>query len=147
MRDDRLVARLLGLGLAVDVAADLDVEQVDLPVDGDELAVGVEDAARVRELLAAVAPLGDRAADERDRRSVRAQSDMACDRLAAVEWLSGRAEIVGVADHVPLLRQHDDVGAGRRRARDERLGALEVRGLVRREVIWTHATRIWSGMA
>ena len=68
-RDDGLRSRLLRLGLAVDLAADLDVEEVDLAVDGDERAFRVEDAARVRELLAPLAPLRDRAADERDSRA------------------------------------------------------------------------------
>src|SRR6185437_11365683 len=63
---DRLGARLLGLGLTVDDAADLDVEQVDLAVEPEQLAVRPEGERGVRELLAALALLGDRAADERD---------------------------------------------------------------------------------
>src|SRR5207247_4222440 len=53
--DDRLVAGLLRLRLPVDDTADFDVEQVDLPVGRDELAVRVEDEARVRALLTALA--------------------------------------------------------------------------------------------
>src|SRR5207302_7282035 len=53
-RDDRLVARLLGVRLAVPVAADVHVEEMDLPVDGRELALRIEDETRVRELLPAL---------------------------------------------------------------------------------------------
>src|ERR671934_1696513 len=58
-RHDRLLARLLRLGLAVAVPAHLDVEEMDLPVHRHELAVGIEDEARVRELLPPLAALGD----------------------------------------------------------------------------------------
>src|SRR6185312_3816816 len=64
--DHGLFARFLRLRLAVDVTADLDVEEVDLAVEAEQLAVGPEDQARVRELLAPVAALGDRPANERD---------------------------------------------------------------------------------
>src|SRR5437773_6261106 len=40
--------------------------EVDLAIKRDEVAVRVEDARRVRQLLAPFAPLRDRAADERD---------------------------------------------------------------------------------
>src|SRR5262249_57049160 len=64
--DDRLVAGLFRLRLAIDDAADLDVEQMDLAVRRDDLPVGVEHEARVRALVASLAQLDDRAADERD---------------------------------------------------------------------------------
>jgi hypothetical protein len=77
---------LLGLGLAVRQPADLDVEEVDLPIEGRELALGVEDEARVRELLAPLAPLRDRAADE--RHTVRAcPVAHRLDRLAVLDRL------------------------------------------------------------
>ena len=38
--DNGLVAGLLGVGLAIAMAANVDVEHVDLPVDGDELTQG-----------------------------------------------------------------------------------------------------------
>src|SRR5581483_2050303 len=129
LRDDRFGARLLRLRLAVDVTADLDVEEVDLAVDGDELAAGVEDAARVRELLAPFPTLRDRAADERDAERARPARHR-LDRLAALERLGPGAIVVGAPDQVPLLGQDDDVRARRRGAGDEGLGALEVRGLV-----------------
>ena len=144
-RDHGLVARLLGLRLAVDLAADLDVEEVDLAVDGGEPAVRVEDDARVRELLAALAALRDRAADDRDRVPAGPVRERA-HRLAALERLGRLVQRLDAADRVPLLRQDDDVRAGRGGARDELLGALEVRGLVRRLDIWTQATRSRSDM-
>src|SRR5437588_429073 len=103
---------------------------MDLAVDGDERAPGVEDAARVRELLASLAPLGDRAADEGDAERGGPPRHRA-DRLAALERLGTGAVVVGRSDQVPLLGEDDDVGARRRGARDERLGTLEVRRLVR----------------
>ena len=128
-RHDGLRAGLLGLRLAIHVAPHLDVEEMDLAVHRDELAFGVEDAARVRELLTALAPFGDRAADERHAERLRP----ACHRahgLAALERLRCGAIVVGAPDQVPLLGQDDDVGAGRRGARDERLCARDVRRLV-----------------
>src|SRR5581483_12494275 len=121
--DDGLAARLLRLGLAVNVAADLDVEEVDLAIHGDELALRVEDAARVRELRAAVAAFGDRAADERDAERARPARHRLY-RLAALERLGRGAVVVGAADQVPFLGQDDDVRAGRRGARHERFGTL-----------------------
>src|SRR2546421_11738789 len=50
--DDRLLAVLLGLRLAVGEPADLDIEEVDLPVRGGEIALRVEDETGVGELLA-----------------------------------------------------------------------------------------------
>src|SRR5580765_7637643 len=84
VRDDRLLAGLLGLRLAVDDAADLDVEQVDLAVGRDELALWIEDEARVRAFLAALAQLDDRSADERDPVRARPRRHRR-GRLAALE--------------------------------------------------------------
>src|SRR5205807_8896769 len=53
--DDGLVAGLLRLRLAVDDAADLDVEQVNLAVDSCDLPAWIEHDARVRSLLASIA--------------------------------------------------------------------------------------------
>src|SRR5205085_1681188 len=83
---DRLLAVLLRLRLAVDVTAGLDVEEVDLPVDRDDVSVLVENDAGVRKLLAAVAALGDRAADDRDPVRARPRGHR-LDRLAALERL------------------------------------------------------------
>src|SRR5437764_5453730 len=102
---------------------------MDLAVDADELTFGVEDTARVRELLPTVAAFCDRAPDERHAERASPASHR-LHGLAAVERLRCRAVVVGTADRVPLLRQHDEVRAGGRCARNERLGALEVRRLV-----------------
>src|SRR5207237_6623768 len=127
--DDRLLGRFLGLRLAVDIALDLDVEEVDLAVDAQHLAVGAERDRRVRELLAAFAELRDRAADERDPVAARPAGHR-LDRLAALQRLRGGVEYVRLADRVPLLREDDDIGAGRRGSRDELLGLLEVWALL-----------------
>src|SRR5262249_40879844 len=63
--DDGLVTGFLRLRLAVRDAADLDVEQVDLPVGRDDRSVCIEDDGCVRELLASFPTLRDRAAYER----------------------------------------------------------------------------------
>src|SRR5437660_11429818 len=65
LSDDRLVSGFLRLGLAVDDAPDLDVEEMDLAIRRDDLSLGIEDKRRIRKLAAAFAPLGDRAAAER----------------------------------------------------------------------------------
>ena len=84
---------------------------MDLAVDAQHVAFGPEGDRGVRELLAPLALLGDRAADEGNPVAARPlRHDL--DRLAALEWLRGRVEDVAVADRVPLLGEHDDVGAG-----------------------------------
>ena len=54
------------LGLAVGDAADVDVEHVDLAVDGLDLAVGADQDRGVEELLVALDPLGDAAGEQVD---------------------------------------------------------------------------------
>jgi hypothetical protein len=102
---------------------------VDLPVERRELALGVEDKASVGELLAAVAPLGDGAADERHAVCAR-PGPHGRDRLAVLDRLGRFVKNVGRADHVPFLGECHDVRARRGCLRDEALGFLEVRGLV-----------------
>ena len=126
---DGLVPRLFGLGLAIRLAADVDVEEVDLAIGRDQLSAGIEDETRVRQLLASLAPLGDRAADERDAVLLRPAAHR-FDRLAAADRLGGGVEHTGIADRVPLLGEGDDVGARRSRAGHEPLGLLQVGGLV-----------------
>ena len=118
---DGLVAGLLCIRLAIDEAAGLDVEEMDLAIDGRDLAVGIEDDAGVRQLLASLAPLRDRAADERDSVRLRPAAHR-LDRLAALERLGRGVQLVVVADRVPFLREDDDVGARRGCPRDEPLG-------------------------
>src|SRR5437773_12293460 len=103
--------------------------EVDLAIKRDEVAVRVEDARRVRQLLAPFTPLRDRAADERDPVRPRPRRHRV-HRLAALERLRSRVQDVHAADRVPLLGEDDDVRAGRRRAGYEALGPLEVRRLV-----------------
>src|SRR3954471_13022313 len=63
--DDRLLPRLLRFGLPVDDTADLNVEEMDLAIDGHDLPVGVEHEARVRAFLAPLAKLDDRTTNQR----------------------------------------------------------------------------------
>jgi hypothetical protein len=127
-RRDGLVARLLGLGLAVLDAVDDDVEHVDLAVDGLDLAVGADMDRGVRELVAALAALDDRAGDEVDpelaRRVARPRDRRAVERLGAVAIVLGRSE------HVELLRQDDQVGAVRGGRAREDVGRGEIAALV-----------------
>src|SRR6185312_667645 len=87
-RDD-LLAGILAVGLAVDDAGDLDVEQMELAVDGLRLAVGADVDARVE----APAVL----AQHDERRSVR--------RRGADEQLGARAIARAVAGRVQLDRR------------------------------------------
>src|SRR5205085_4062117 len=129
LRDDSLAAWLLRLRFAVDDAADLDVEQVDLAIDGGDLPARIEDDARVRPLLAPFAALDDRAADQRD--SVRTRPlRHGSDRLAALERLRALVVEARVADPVPLLREHDDIGSRGGGLRDEPFGRFKVGSLV-----------------
>src|SRR5207249_3429082 len=130
LRDDRFLARLLRIRLPVDVTAGLDVEEMDLAVDGGEVALGVEDDARVRELLSIVAALCDRPADEGDPMAARPARERS-HGLAGVELLGGCVQFLRMADGVPFLGEDDDVGARRGGLGHEPLGLLEVVSLVR----------------
>jgi hypothetical protein len=123
-----LVAALLRLRLAVDLAAHLHVEHVDLPVDGLELAVGTDVHGRVRELVAVVAPLHDRPGHEVDA-ELAGQLARPLDRGAVESFRAGQVGVVG-AEHVELLRQHHERGAVGRGGTREPIGLREVAGLV-----------------
>jgi hypothetical protein len=127
--DDGLVPGLLGFGLAVHLATDVDVEEVNLAIGRNQLSARIEDEARVRQLVAAFAPLGDRAADQRDPVLLRPAAHRP-DRLTALDRLGGVVQHAGIADRVPLLWKGDDVCARRGRAGHEALGFLQVGGLV-----------------
>jgi hypothetical protein len=102
---------------------------MDLAVDRRELAVGVEHEARVRRLLATLAPFDDRPPDERD--SVRTRPvGHGGNGLAAFERLGRGVVQRGIADCVPLLREDDDVRARRCSLRDEPLRRFKVCGFV-----------------
>src|SRR6185312_6256350 len=121
-RDD-LLAGILAVGLAVDDAGDLDVEQMELAVDGLRLAVGADVDARV-EAPAVLAQLDDRAGDQVDAQLPR---ELARPRRGRpVERLGPRGELLGRAEHVPFLRQHDERRSVRRRGADEQLGARAI---------------------
>ncbi len=127
-RQDDLGARILGGRLAVDGARDLDVEHVDLAVDGLDLAVGADVDARVGGLLLALDALDDRAGEQVDGELA---GDLARPRDGgSVERLGGRRDILGRADEAPLLRQGDELGAVGRRCAHEALGGGEVGLLV-----------------
>jgi hypothetical protein len=108
------------------VPAHLNVEHVDLPVDGGDLALGIEDdAGGIGELLPALSPLDDRTADERDAMGAGPAAHR-LDSLALLEGLGVRTHETGGAKAVPFLGEDDEVRPGRGRARHERLGALDV---------------------
>ncbi len=137
--DHELLARRLGLGLAVGLAADLDVEHVDLAVDGLLLAVGPEVHGGVRAALGALDALGDRAGDEVDAQLARGRR-RPCER-GAVERLGARCGLLGRAEHGPLLRQHDELGAGGGGGAGQPVGRARLRSRSAVEVSWTAAAR------
>ena len=102
---------------------------MDLAVRDDEVSLGIENERGVGELLATLALLGNRAADERDAVLARPPGHRV-DRLALLERLGGGVEHLGVPDRVPLLGQNHDVRAHGGRPPEQSLGGLEVRGLV-----------------
>ena len=122
-REHDLVARLLVLGLAVHAPADLDVEHVDLAVGRARLAVGAEVDARC------CARAWRR---RRARRSSRPRGRCPSSRAAPRAHVSAGPSIgsapaavsSGVAEHRPLLGQHDE-----RRARRGGGARQPVRGL------------------
>ena len=120
------------LGLAVGHAAHLHVEHVDLAVDRDSLALGVEAEAGVVEPAAGCVALGDAAGDEVDPQL----ASPGCGRLGGgpVERLGAGLEGVAVTQDVPLLRQHDQLGAVAGGVANEPLGGGQVAGLVGRGV-------------
>ena len=133
LREHDLLAGFLGFRLAVGLAADHHVEHVDLAVDALDLAVGANVHGRVRELVAPVAQLGDRAGHEVDAELAR---DLArpVDRATAFDRLGALPVVVVRAENVELLGQHDErrtVGRGRSR---EPVGRRQVAVLVFRRV-------------
>src|SRR5215208_3081186 len=93
LREDDLLAGRLVLGLPVGLAADLDVEHVDLAVNGLLLAVGAEVHGGVRAALGPLDALGDRARDQVDaqlaRRRARPRERGPVERLGAGHRLLG----------------------------------------------------------
>jgi hypothetical protein len=96
------------LGLAVGAPADLDVEHVDLAVDGLQVAARPGVHGRVGPALPALHALGHRARDDVDAELARRRPGP-CDG-GAVERLGGRRGLLRRAEHRPLLGEHDELG-------------------------------------
>ena len=129
-RGDDLGAGLLVLGLAVGDAADVDVEHMDLAVGGLDLPVGADQDRGVEGPLLALDPLGDAAGEQVDAELARPGARRIERR--PVERLGPVAQRRRVAEQVPLLGQHDQLGAVGGGRADQALGHLEVAGLVAR---------------
>ena len=119
-----LVAGLLDLRLPVGDVAHLDVEHVDLAVDRDALAVGAEHHRGVGELLLSGTTSGTLPAT-RWMPSSRAQPAAALSAGPSSGSARG-ADRLGRAQHGPLLRQDDQLGAVGGGAAHEALGNLQV---------------------
>ncbi len=119
-RDDDLAPRLLVLGVGVGSAVDLDVEQMELAVDGAQLAVGSDVHAGVAVLLGPGPSFHERAGDEIEAEFPGHRARPA-DRLA-VKGLGAGAQMLGLTEHSPLLGQADQFRAQRGRAPHEAVG-------------------------
>ncbi len=126
--DHDLVARLLAVGFAVLLAADGDVEHVDLPVHGLPLTVGAEVQRGVGQLVVVLAALDDRAGHEVDPQLARGVARPA--RGRAVKRLGAALERVVLSEHVPLLRENDQIRAVGSGLAGEAVGSLQVCGTV-----------------
>src|SRR6185312_3056116 len=129
LRQDDVLARLLGLGLAVLLPGDHDIEHVDLAVDALDLTVGTDVHGRVRELVPPLAQLGDRAGHEVDAELARGRA-RPVDRAPALDRLRALAVVVVGAQDVELLGQNDQLRAVRRGRARQAVGGLEVAVLV-----------------
>ena len=118
---------LLVLGLAVGDAAGVDVEHVDLAVDGEVLAVGADQDRGVGGLLA-LAALGDAAGEQVDAELARPAAGGG--QARAVERLGAGEQLLAAGQQVPLLRQRDELGAVGGGGAHQPLGRGEVPGLV-----------------
>ena len=127
------------LGLAVGDAAGVDVEHVDLAVDGEVLAVGA-DQDRGVEGLAAGRARSEMLPASRWMPSSRAQPRAAVE-AGAVERLGPGQQLLPAGQQVPLLRQRDQLGAVGGGGAHQALGRGEVPGLVAVELSCTAATR------
>ena len=115
------------LGLAVGDAAGVDVEHVDLAVDGEVRAVGADQDRGVEGLLARRS-LGDAAGEQVDAEL--ASPAAGGGQARAVERLGPGEQLLAAGQQVPLLRQRDQLGAVGRRGADQPLGGGEVPRLV-----------------
>ncbi len=121
---DHLVAGQRRRRLAVGDAADLDVEHVQLAVDGVDGSVGKDEQAGVVAARLPLDPLDDAAGEDRDP----PVAGPAARRLdgGAVERLRARGHVRRVVDVVPLLGEDHQASAGLRRPGHEGPGHLDV---------------------
>src|SRR5439155_11359399 len=118
----------LGIRLAVAHAADIDVEHVDLAVDGPLLSVGSEQDTRVSQLLVAVDALDDAPRDEPDAELARCLGSPRQRR--PIERLRARPELLGRPEQVELLGQRDQLAAVRGGGAYERVRGFRIALLV-----------------
>ena len=137
--DDDLVAGLLGVGLEVLALGDLDVEQVDLAVDGLQLTVGADVRGRVRVLVAALPALDERAGDQVDAQP--AARPAPTRRWGATRRRRGARVVVVVAAHVRPLGQHEAGARSAAAARTSSSARARFRSLCSLESSCTAATR------
>jgi hypothetical protein len=130
---DDLVARLVGVGLEVLAALDLDVEQVDLAVDGLEFPVRSDVDAGVGALRVAVAALHQRSRNEVDPQLLREALRPAHCRVL-LDGRGGTLVVVAVAAHVGALGQQHELRAVRGGGAGQSLGAGEIRVAVLRGI-------------
>ena len=124
------LARLLVLGLAVGDAAGVDVEHVDLAVDGEVLAVGA-DQDRGVEGLSPSSPRSEMLPASRWMPRSRAQPRAAL-RLGPSSGSAPATQLLAAGEQVPLLRQRDQLGAVGGRGADQALGGVAGCGPCRR---------------
>ena len=137
-----LTTGLLDGRLAVGHVADVDVEQVDLAVDGPPLAARAEHDRGVRELVLATDDLGHAAGDQEDR--VLAPTGRGRER-GAVEWLGGGTKCIGRAKDRPLLGEDDELGAVGLASRTSLPAASRLRSYSSVELVVAAAARIFPG--
>src|SRR5262249_36118963 len=121
--DDDLPAGTDRRRLLVREPLDVDVEEMDLPVDRGDLTGAVEQARGVRQ-LSAIAPLDDAAGDEPDPETL-GKLPRPADR-GAVEGFRPVAQLAGASPTVEQLRQDDELRAGARRLLDQTARSREV---------------------
>ncbi len=137
-RGDDLLAGLLVVGLAVGNAADLDVEHMDLAVDGEVLAVSA-DQDRGVEGLAFRAPLGDAAGEQVDAQLAGPAAGSA--EAGPVERLGPGEQLFPTREQVPLLGQGEQLRSLGGGDPHEPLGGSRFRDLSPVELSCTTAAR------
>ena len=137
---DDVGAGELGVGLAHRHAAGkIDVEQMNLAIHGDLLAVGAKQHRRVVASRVAGDLLGDRSSDDVDLQLAR-QPRHQRQRLTVERFRRGGL-LVALAAPVEDFGQRDQVRAARRTDADQPFGAFQVAGLSGPAFIWIAAAR------